>query len=193
MAQAIKQISGRFHIETHLVTIGLEESVGALIAQRGVNQTITHLHNKEIFVAIAQNGVVRIVAFKVLFAECFGYPRHKDIVKAEQVEAVRQLRALHFRPAIAPRAGEHAPVKLGSVLRVVEQGEFGRCLKFFLVFAADDGQAKTREAQIGLNVLLYVIGVLVTIEPRDGFVGTAPFQRKQFRTPENVSVGIGKR
>ena len=77
---------------------------------------VGHVHDEQVLVAIAQYGVVGVVALEVFIPERFRYPGHEDVVDADEVQAMASVGALAVVPPIPPAGGEDAAVKLGPVL-----------------------------------------------------------------------------
>ena len=82
----------------------------------------TNLHDEEVLVVIAQDGIAIAHAVEIVVLEGIADPRHVHIVQVEQVEAILQV-AGRLIPAITPSRREHTAMELRSVLHVVGQRE----------------------------------------------------------------------
>ena len=89
LRETIKQIACRLHIQS--------ESIHTI----AIGQSKSHLHDKDIFVIIAQDGISVIDIVEIILLECLRNPRHIYIVEIEQVETPSQMMTW-FSPTITP-------------------------------------------------------------------------------------------
>ena len=79
--------------------------------------TESHLHDKEILIVVAQDGVAIGLVVQIIVLECLTNPRHVDIVEVYKVKTVGDV-SPPVVPAIPPSSREYPPVKLRSILQV---------------------------------------------------------------------------
>ena len=101
----------------------INTSVGRITC-RIIRIAVTAVHDEQILVAITNNGRTVADAIQVLAFEGIRYPRHKHIVQAQGIDFLLHT-ILTGLPAITPRSGYHPSMKLGSLLGIKQERQFG--------------------------------------------------------------------
>ena len=150
------------------------------------------LHNKQVLVVIAQDGIVVAGIIEILLLESVADPGHKHIVQVDEVELVLVVVALRL-PTVMPSCGEHLAVELGTVLCVVKQRHLTGGDGTATHIAAQEGHDEAREAEAALHAVLDEVLIAVSFQSLDGLVGTTELHAESLGAPEQVTVLIGER
>ena len=157
-----------------------------------ISHADAYLHNEQIFVIIAEDGITVAYAIQIIMLEGGRYPRHVDIVQVNNIQTVRRI-VLRFTPFVSPSGRKHAPVKLRSVLQIVTGREFRRSILPTSKRFGEEGSHETRKLQPRFNVVFLVVLVLIAFQSRDGLKSAAKLNGEQFTTSEKIPVLIRQR
>ena len=111
----MKQTAPRMEQVARRLQIGLHGDTPVVVAVAEA-----YLHDEQVFVVVAQDGVVVGAVLQILPPEGVADPGHKHVVQVDQVERVLVVMVLRL-PVVVPAGGEHTSMELRTVLRVVEQ------------------------------------------------------------------------
>ena len=186
---AVEEIARRLCAHLYLITACARDiSHGTAALLRVIDEIVGHVHDEQVLVAVAQDGIMRVIAFKVFLAKLVRNPWHEDVVHIDEVEAVARAGMFGVLPLVSPTSREQTAVELRTVLRVVEQRQDGRCLELLLLLVRNAGESESGKLQTNLAAVFNVVLARVALEAADGFVGTTEFDREEFRTMHEVAT-----
>ena len=151
-----------------------------------------NLHDEEVLVVIAQNGIAIAHAVEVVVLEGVADPRHVHIVQVEQVEAILQV-AGRLIPAIAPGRREHTTMELRSVLHVVGQRELAGRGASTCKVARQERCHHSWEDEFCLHSVFFVVLILIAFQSGDSLKGSTQLHTEYLTAAEEVSVLVGER
>ena len=167
--------------------IGTQGMVAMAIGDAEAN-----LHDEEVLVVIAQNGIAIAHAVEIVVLEGIADPRHVHIVQVEQIEAILQV-AGRLIPAIAPGSREHTAMELRSVLHVVGQRELTGRGASTCKIARQERCHHSWEDELRLHSVFLVVLILVAFQAGDSLKGGSQLHTEYLAAAEEVSVLVGER
>ena len=183
----MKQTAARMEQVARRLQIGLHGDTPVVVAVAEA-----YLHDEQVFVVVAQDGVVARGVLQILLSEGVADPGHEHVVQVYQVQLVLVVVVLRIPPVVPP-CRHHPPVELRTVLRVVEQRQLAGGYRPPAYLPAQEGHDESREAQPALQTVLDEVLVAVALQPSDGLIGSAQPDAQRLRSPEQVAVLIGQR
>ena len=186
---AVEQVARCLHAAAHGVGVGAIVQRGGIEQLRAVGEAVAPLHDEEVFIDVAQDGIAAGGVVEVEFAELGADPGHEDVVQVEQVHTVLASSSAS-RPAIAPRAGEHTTVKLGTVLQVEHQAHLARGLGCMPELFGEKRELEVRKREPYLGTIFDIVLIHVSAQALDCLEGSAQLHAESLRTAEHVTVQV---
>ena len=162
LRETIEQITCRLHIQS--------ESIYPI----AIGQSKSHLHDKDIFVIIAQDGISIINIVEIILLECLRNPRHIHIVEIEQVEAPSQMMTW-FCPAITPCRREDAAMELRTVLQIPAYRQLAISRLSATEILGKERCHESWKYQLSLYRILGIVLVLISLQTGYRLVGSTEF------------------
>ena len=180
LGEAAQQVARRLDARTDDAVAGV------------VGEAEARLHDEEVLVVVAQDGVAVGDAVEVVVLEGGADPGHIDVAEVEDVELVLHP-AVARRPPILEAGGEDTAMELGPVLEIPGHGELGRGRAAATALTREEGSHQAGHLETGLDAILLVVAALVALQSLDGLEGATELDAEEFATAEEVAVLIGQR
>ena len=178
-SKSIKQIARRLDVGTECEVVGI------------IRDSETKLHDKQVLIVVAQDGITVAHAIKVVVLERSTYPRHVDIVEVKKIETIAEM-MMRFCPSISPSCREHTTMELWAILHVPCHRKFGCCLAATAECAREEWSYEAWKLQLSLSIIFHIVLILIAFESGNGFESATKFDTQKFATTEYVSILVGQ-